>query len=86
MGHLLTSQVICRGVCCGGKCGGAPVEARYGEVTIELAPCPFLVAQGWRGDVAEVLWLSQGLDLTPAGAQAMDVRHADGLVVTGGRL
>ena len=81
-----TAQVICRGICCGGKCNGEAVEVRYYETTLELAPCSILIAQGWPDDTAEVLPLSWGLDLTPAGRQPRAYRHADGLVTMVGAL
>lgn len=64
--------------CCGGKCGGEVVEARYGARSVEVAACSFLRAQGWKG-AGLVLSHNQALQyLEPAAPAAL--RHRDGLV------
>ena len=68
MASITTTQVRCpeRIACCGGKCGGEAVEARYGRKTVEVAACSILRSQGWTGP-GLVLWHSQAVEfLIPA--------------------
>lgn len=73
---VTTTQVTCPAdhAPCAGKCGGELVTATWKGSHVTLSPCSFVVAQGWRGNVAAVLWSDQ----MPGEA---GVRHADGLVV-----
>lgn len=73
---VTTTQVACPAdhAPCAGKCGGEVISATWKGSTVTLAPCSFVRAQGWIGDVAAVLWADQ----MPA---EYGVRHTDGLVV-----
>jgi len=65
-----STSVVCPAdvSCCAGKCGGEVVTATYGAKSVSVAPCSYLLAQGWTG-ANVVLWHNQALQfLTPAAA------------------
>lgn len=76
-----TSDVRCPGMC-GGRCGGEAVTADFGTfraTTVRVAPCSYLLAQGWVGP-QQVLRKSEADRLEPAGGRPSVIRHRDGLV------
>jgi hypothetical protein len=85
MASTTTTPITCPAMCCAGKCGGETVEASgFGSpkaTQIRVAPCSFLVAQGWRGPQL-VEYKSRADYLLPAATTTV-VRHRDGLVTLG---
>lgn len=56
-----TVSVSCPATVC--TCGGTlqvtatpGTDARTGRLTVTYSPCAALIAQGWAGDVASVVW------------------------------
>jgi hypothetical protein len=69
MARSTTTLVTCPSALyapCGGKCGGQQVTMRRGTSkgrrTVKFGPCAFIVAQGWTGDLALVLWEDHARD------------------------
>lgn len=58
-----SSSVVCPAQvsCCAGKCGGEVVTATYGRKSVAVAPCSFLLAQGWTASANVVLSHNQAL-------------------------
>lgn len=66
MARSTTTLVTCPSALyapCGGKCGGQQVTRRTGtskgRATVTYGPCAYVLAQGWTGKVALVLWADQ---------------------------
>lgn len=58
-----TSSVVCPSSvsCCAGKCGGEVVTATYGAKSVSVAPCTYLLGQGWTAKANVVLSHNQAL-------------------------